>query len=235
MADSQQWERFTTPRNLHVGETLFKEGDPGREMFIVTSGQVMITKETPQGDPLVLGYRGAGEFIGEIALISDSPRTATVVAVKPTQMLVISHEEFWRRLRSDEDFRQVVMNTLIGRLLSADESRVMAEMWERQLTEGVTSLATEQERLGKIIALRRQTLHFIIHDLRNPLNLAITALAMIELEPEDPRIQDIQQFVTMAQSGLSRVMLLVDSLLDVERLEHGDDQLHIENVDVRGA
>src|SRR5574341_913570 len=233
MADLLQWERFTAPRTLHVGEALSKEGDPGREMFIITSGQVMITKEAPEGDPLVLGYRGAGEFIGEIALISDSPRTASVVAVKPTQLLVISHDDFWRLLRADEQFRRVVMNTLISRLLAADDSRVMAEMWERQLTEGVTSLATEQERLGKIITLRRQTLHFIIHDLRNPLNLAITALAMIDLEPEDPRTQDIRQFVTMAQSGLSRVMLLVDSLLDVERLEQGDDQLHIEVVDIQ--
>ncbi len=232
MADPDQWERFTTMRSLHPGETLFKEGEPAQEMFIIKSGQVMITKDTPEGEALVLGYRGPGEFIGEIALISQSPRTASVVAVKPTELLVISHEQFWQRLRSQDDFRQVVMDTLISRLLAADESRVMAEMWERQLTEGVTSLASEQERLEKVINLRRETLHFIIHDLRNPLNLAITALAMIELDPNDERAREIHQFITMAQAGLNRVMLLVDSLLDVERLEQGEGELHLEQVDL---
>lgn len=231
--DPDRWERFTEPRRLQAGEMLTREGEPGREMFIIKSGQVVITKNTPQGEPLILSYRGTGEFIGEIALINDQARTASIVAVKPTELLAISHDQFWELLRTDEDFRMMVIETLINRLLTADESRVMAEMWERQLTEGVSSLATQQEQLEKIIQIRKQTLHFIVHDLRNPLNLAITALAMIEVDHGDERLREIKQFINMAQAGLNRVMLLVDSLLDVERLDHdGEHRLSLSEVDI---
>jgi signal transduction histidine kinase len=128
----------------------------------------------------------------------------------------------------------MVMDTLISRLLTADESRVLPEVWERRLVAGFDTLTSDQERLEKILQLRRETLYFILHDLRNPLGLAITALAMIELEGDDPRTHNARQFLATAESGLSRVLLLVESLLDVERLDQGEVRLDLEPADLVG-
>jgi signal transduction histidine kinase len=232
MAANPQWERYASTRYLQAGETLFKEGEGGDSVYIVRSGEVAISKQTPGGERLVLGYRGPGDLIGEIALISDAPRTASMTASKPTELLVLSRADFWGLLRSDEEFRQVVMETLIQHLMTADQSRLVADMWERDLETRFASLRSEHERMAEVMQLRQETLRFIIHDLRNPLQLAMTALAMIEMEPDYNIESDSGRFVKMAQGGLTRMVNLVEALLDVARLESGEATLNVESIDL---
>jgi signal transduction histidine kinase len=227
-----EWELYTSPRQVPAGESILREGDPGDAMFIIRSGEVAITKDAPEGDPLVLGFRGPGDLIGEIALISDAPRTASMVAVKPTELMVISKDNFWNLLRADDGFRQIVMETLINHLLKADRSRLQAELWERDLEARFKRLSTEHERMAEIMQLRQETMRFIIHDLRNPLHLAMTALAMVEMEPDYKAESDSGRFVTMAQGGLQRMLNLVEAILDVSRMESGDVPLDLSPVNL---
>ena len=227
-----RWERYTTRRYFQAGEVISKEGDPGDVMYLIHSGAVAVTKAAPEGEPLVLGYRGPGELLGEIALISDAPRTASMVAAKPCELLAISKADFWGLLRSDEDFRQMVMETLIDHLLTADRSRVVAEAFERDLSERFDALTTEKERMEELEKLRQETSRFIIHDLRSPLHLAMAALAMLEEEPNFDAETDAARFVLMAQGGLQRMLNLVDALLDLGRFETGQG-VNREPMDVR--
>lgn len=216
-----RWERYTTRRYFQAGDLISKEGDAGDVMYMIRSGAVAVTKNAPEGEPLVLGYRGPGELLGEIALISDAPRTASMVAAKPCELLAISKADFWGLLRSDEEFRQIVMETLIDHLLTADRSRVVAEVFERDLSERFDALSTEKERMEEIEKLRQETTRFIIHDLRSPLHLVMAALSMLEEESEFKSDTDAARFMMMAQGGLQRMLNLVDALLDVGRFESG--------------
>jgi signal transduction histidine kinase len=124
------------------------------------------------------------------------------------------------------------METLINHLLKADRSRLQAELWERDLESRFNKLSTEHERMAEIMQIRQETMRFIIHDLRNPLHLAMTALAMIEDEPDYNAESDSGRFVTMAQGGLQRMLNLVEAILDVSRMESGDLPLDLSAINL---
>ncbi|MGH2483246.1 MAG: cyclic nucleotide-binding domain-containing protein, partial [Candidatus Limnocylindria bacterium] len=71
------------------GEMLTRQGEPGKEFFVVVSGHVIV-----QRDGKGLANLGRGDFLGEIALIDGRPRTATATADGPARLLVLSHREF---------------------------------------------------------------------------------------------------------------------------------------------
>src|SRR4029078_10244368 len=75
--------------DLADGATLIREGERGREFLVVVNGTVTVTKRGKKGTDL-----GAGGFIGEIALVSDVPRTATVTATSPVRLLVVTDRAF---------------------------------------------------------------------------------------------------------------------------------------------
>jgi CRP/FNR family transcriptional regulator, cyclic AMP receptor protein len=67
-------------RKLRKGEVLFREGDPGQEMFLIRSGTVIISKAVTGRVEQVLARLGPGEFFGEMSLLDQAPRSATVQA-----------------------------------------------------------------------------------------------------------------------------------------------------------
>jgi signal transduction histidine kinase len=232
MTFDTKWERYTDSRDYDAGQVICKEGEAGDDFYIIESGQVVISKESEDGELVVLGYRKSGEMFGEIALITASPRSATVTAAEPTTVRAMAHDDFWHLMKTDETLQQLVMQTVIERLLAADESRVLAEVWERRVHERFTNLTDENERMAEIMQLRQETIHFIVHDLRDPIGLARSALGMIEMAPGYDAESDIGRFVMMAAGGLQRMLNLVDSLLDVEQLTEGESALELEQVDM---
>ncbi len=76
------------PREVQMGEALFREGDPGDSIFVLTSGRVKVSR-----GPLTLAELGEGEFFGEGAFFSHQPRNADVVAVAPTELLEIRRRD----------------------------------------------------------------------------------------------------------------------------------------------
>jgi len=233
MIISPFWAELVETPTYELGEYVFKEGDPGDELFYISGGQVAIIKDAFGPSPLVLNFRGKGDMIGEIALLTNEPRTASVLAIEKTTMHVLSREAFWRKFDEDTAFRQTVMQTLISRLLAADESRLQTAAAERDLFNRLSSIANENERLAEIIQLRQETMRFIVHDLRNPLNLVMMALSLIEDDTEKcPLDADARRFLALASGGVRRMFALVESLLDVERLDSGDATLNLEPLDM---
>ncbi|MEQ1440184.1 EAL domain-containing protein [Fontimonas sp. SYSU GA230001] len=80
-----------TQRRLAAGQLLFREGEPGHEAYLVESGAIEIYVERPQGKH-VLARLGPDELFGEMALISDEPRSASARAIEPTVLSVITHD-----------------------------------------------------------------------------------------------------------------------------------------------
>ncbi|MGI8974183.1 MAG: cyclic nucleotide-binding domain-containing protein [Gaiella sp.] len=97
--------------DLGEGATLITEGERGREFLVVVEGTVKVTR-----DGRKLRDLGAGSFVGEIALVADVPRTATVVATPPVRLLVITDRAFKELVRKTPTIASKVMQSLGERL-----------------------------------------------------------------------------------------------------------------------
>jgi CRP/FNR family transcriptional regulator, cyclic AMP receptor protein len=96
---------------LPEGRVLVREGELGREFFVLTDG----TAEVRQGRRL-LATLGAGDFFGEIALVSNVPRTATVKTVSPVRALVVTSRDFWSLLDESPRTQRKILEAVGDRL-----------------------------------------------------------------------------------------------------------------------
>lgn len=80
--------------HFEADEVIFREGEPGDRLYIVTEGEVEVVREIPGAGPMTVGRLGPGECFGEIALVSDSPRNATVRSTAPTNVIAVDREAF---------------------------------------------------------------------------------------------------------------------------------------------
>jgi CRP-like cAMP-binding protein len=76
-----------------AGDVVFREGDPGRALFVVDEGAVAVSRAAPEGDQ-VIRTLGPGACFGEMALIDDFPRSATVRATAPARLLILYKTDF---------------------------------------------------------------------------------------------------------------------------------------------
>lgn len=97
--------------DLSAGKEMTREGSRGREFFVLLEGDADVTKGGSSINKL-----GAGDFFGEIALVSDSPRTATVTATSPVRALVITDRSFRRLLDEQPEIQRKVLIALAERL-----------------------------------------------------------------------------------------------------------------------
>ncbi|MGZ4675366.1 MAG: Crp/Fnr family transcriptional regulator [Acidimicrobiia bacterium] len=88
--DRRELVRLARRRRFARGEVIFHEGDPGDALHLIAQGHVGIRTTTPLGDVAMLRVLRAGEFFGELALISPNPRNATAVALDKTETLSVS-------------------------------------------------------------------------------------------------------------------------------------------------
>jgi CRP/FNR family transcriptional regulator, cyclic AMP receptor protein len=100
--------------DLGDGATLIREGERGREFIVIAEGTVKVTRNGTK-----LRDLGAGDFIGEIALVADVPRTATVTATSPVRLLVVTDRAFRGLLEQMPSIAKKVLQSL-GERLHAD-------------------------------------------------------------------------------------------------------------------
>lgn len=104
-----------------------RQGERGREMFVILSGRVRVVRQTADGGSITLAELGPGEGVGEIGLVDERPRTATVIAIEPTEALELDTEALAALYQANPQFKDSLTRVLIGRL------RAMSESIEREL------------------------------------------------------------------------------------------------------
>src|SRR5215468_9305945 len=110
----------STPADMPTAEdTLFHEGETGKEMFVLQAGRVVITK-TVRDTVKILPTLGPGEFFGEMALISNRPRNATATVEEPARLLVIDPKTFEGMIRGNAEIAVRMIKKLAERLDEAD-------------------------------------------------------------------------------------------------------------------
>jgi CRP-like cAMP-binding protein len=97
--------------DLPAGKVLTSEGDRGREFFVVLEGSADVRSDSRDLPPL-----GKGDFFGEIALVTDKARTATVTASSPMRALVITDRAFRELLRRSPEIQGKVLAAVADRL-----------------------------------------------------------------------------------------------------------------------
>ena len=97
------------------GQVLTREGAPGSEFFVIVNGSVRIEQGGKE-----IGTLGPGDFLGEISLIDDRPRTATATSVGPTALLVLTRGGFRTLMMDFPTIEHTVMKALVDRICQLD-------------------------------------------------------------------------------------------------------------------
>ncbi len=112
---------FTSERlSYEAGQPLFQQGDPGDAAYIVMDGAADVMINTPKG-PVKVATLGRNAIIGEIAILCDVPRTATVLANQPTVTLKINKDTFFRLVNEFPQIAVEIMRELARRLEKTNE------------------------------------------------------------------------------------------------------------------
>ncbi len=128
---------FTSERAVfQAEEILFHQGDAADGAYIIIAGEVVIDVESPGGGSTRVAKLGKDQIVGEIGILADVPRTATVTATAPTTTLKISKELFFRMV---SDFPTMAVEVM----------RVLAHRME-------TTNALLRQCEGRLAAMRRQ-------------------------------------------------------------------------------
>lgn len=231
--DRESLSQIMTEQHCQPGEVIFREGDSGDAAYLIWSGWVAVVK----GDfatPTILGYRGPGEIIGEMALLEDQPRSASVVALENLRLLRIGRENFHHLLDSAPTISQSIMATLSTRLRESDNIRNATLQAGRQLAQQVLALESEKQQLLESQRIRQETSDLIIHDLRSPLSAISGVLNMLEVVLPPDVLQANRELLEIARSACGRMQRLTDCLLDVARLEAGERALQLAPVNLSG-
>jgi signal transduction histidine kinase len=221
--ERQRLSRLLTERRCVRGEVVVREGEPGNAMYMIWSGRVVVFLGDVE-TPTILGYREAGEIIGEMAILEHQPRSASVVALEDLRLLEISQENFYSLMESDPTLGLNIMGMISARLRVSDQARSQGQWSERQLISQVSELESEKQQLLELQRLRQETSDLIIHDLRNPLGSISLAINMLEMVLPEDVLGENRQLMDIAQHGVDKMLRLVESLLEVSRMESGESQ-----------
>jgi CRP-like cAMP-binding protein len=108
--------KVTEDLDVEPGKVLCREGETAQEFFVVIEGEVDVTRGGEKIRTL-----SDGDFFGEIALLEDVPRTATVTATTPLRFFVLTRQSFWSMVESMPDVDRKILRTLAKRALASSD------------------------------------------------------------------------------------------------------------------
>ncbi len=136
-------------RTIEKGEVLFHEGDPGDELFLVTSGKVAISVKLQDGQDLEISEISAGNFFGEMSIFDNSPRSATCYTKEESELLGLRAEDFFTLMTTHPSITTKIMYRMLriiverlqntGKFLS-DMVQFGEEARKRAVTDTFTGL-----------------------------------------------------------------------------------------------
>lgn len=130
-------KKHLTWRYLKSGEALFSQGDAGDSMAIVVNGRLRALLETPDSTAQILGEMGRGENAGEYSLLTGEPRSATVIAVRDTDLLMLDRDGF---LRLSETYPHLILEIAEAIARRARQNGRARSAHARELTLAVLPL-----------------------------------------------------------------------------------------------
>jgi len=125
--DTEKLTQHGTTRTYPANTILISEGDTTDSLYVILEGEVKVFSSDDQGKEVILNILGPGEYFGELALLDDEPRSASVKTKELTKIMVITKRDFKNFLATDSEMVYNLVKTLIRQV--------------RALTGNVKSLA----------------------------------------------------------------------------------------------
>ena len=111
---------------VSAGTTIFNQGDIGEEAYMLNRGSVSITQsDTNTAACLPLATLSSGSFFGELSLIDDHPRSASALALNNCELIVLSKQDFWKKVQQDASYIKSLLSILSQRLRNVDARAVV--------------------------------------------------------------------------------------------------------------
>ncbi len=120
-ADLLRFAEVTREREYPKNSVILFEDDPGDALYIVSTGQVKVVLIGEDGREVILSVLGEKDFFGEMSLIDDEPRSAHVIAMKDSHLLVLRRDDFQAQLEEHPKIALKLLRVLVQRLRRADE------------------------------------------------------------------------------------------------------------------
>jgi CRP-like cAMP-binding protein len=118
-AELEQVAQLLDEVDVPAGKVLMRQGETGHEMFIIAKGRVRVERNGK-----VISERGPGASMGEISLLTEGPRTATVTAIEPSTLFYAAHREFHSLMDSHPSVRLCILDGLASKIRLLDEASV---------------------------------------------------------------------------------------------------------------
>ncbi|VAW41552.1 hypothetical protein MNBD_CHLOROFLEXI01-2133 [hydrothermal vent metagenome] len=218
--DRKMLDQVMVEHRFSAGEIIVQEGRHGDIAYLIWSGRVAVVQGA-FSNPSTVHYRGPGEVVGEMSLIDNKPRSASIVALDDVRLLGINRHDFFDLLQIDPSFSTNMMEILSSRLRAAEEISRVNTAIGRELSAEVEELQSENEALRDLEQRRQELSELVVHDLRNPLGNLFSALNMLELVLPEDVLEANRELLEIARLSHIRMQNLVDSLLDIAQIEAG--------------
>ena len=167
-------------RSATRNTTIMSSGDATDSLYIVLSGRLKVMMSDSEGKEVILSILGPGEFFGEMGLIDDEPRSASVITIEPCELLSIQKRDFKRCLAENFEMAMAVMRGLVRRLREADRkigslalldvygrvARLLLDMAENVNGEKVVTKRLPKQDIAKMIGASREMVSRVMKDLQ---------------------------------------------------------------------
>jgi CRP-like cAMP-binding protein len=121
LEEREKFAELVREKSYPKGSVILFEDDPGDALFVVRKGRVKVVLLAEDGREVILGLLGVSEHFGELSLIDDQPRSAHVIAMEESSILVLRREDFRRRVEASPVVAWALLQELSRRLRRADE------------------------------------------------------------------------------------------------------------------
>jgi len=218
-ADRTALAGLLVPRRYEAGQQVFREGEPGQEMFVVESGRVAVTALDERGGEIRLSVLARGAFFGEISLLDGGPRTAAVRALEPVSLLTLERNVFFSFLERHPSAARHMVEVLAAR------QREMVERVRgiKNVNEVVEETRTTSEKLLDRIAAVGASGWFL---LANVVVIGGWILWNVWTHPQTVRLHDDPPtfFILAFAIGLESILLTM-FLLSAQRRANDRDRI----------
>jgi signal transduction histidine kinase len=217
--------------SFEPGKVIFAEGSRADKFYIILDGTVEVWKDYEAVDRDLLAVHSSGHLFGEMALIDDLPRSATVVARENVRLLTIDRADFTRIITENSLVALSVMRSVSSMVRLSNETFV--ENLRRRNSELVRAnieLKNTQEKLlrAERLSVLGKFSSLILHDIRNPISVLRGFAEMILMHPDDQPA--VKRYVGKIVSEADRLNRIAGELLDYSR---GEIALTMSIVDLR--
>ena len=169
-----------TRRSAPRATVVMGAGDPTDSLYIILSGRLKVMMGDADGKEVILSILGPGEFFGEMGLIDDEPRSASVVTIEACELLSLAKRDFKKCLAENFEMSQEVMRGLVRRLREADRkigslalldvygrvARLLLDMSEIVNGEKIVTKRLPKQDIAKMIGASREMVSRVMKDLQ---------------------------------------------------------------------